>query len=159
MEYKISLLSQFSQSEQDKYLTTIAGWHQQQWTDKCIETRMQQLECYRYNKEIPLMYLAHETELMGSIAINKNQNNHQIKESESASVWISNLYVDNKYRQKGVGRSLLAMVISAMKKTPCTTLYLTTNDQQQFYKNRGWQELPSKMGRSKNLSLFRYGLM
>lgn len=158
MEFKISLLSQLSPLILDKYLATLANWYQQQWSNQSIETRVQQFEQYRYKKELPSMYLAHETELMGSIAININQPNKNNESFKSSSVWVSNLYIDNKYRHKGVGRSLLSTVIGAMKKTSYKTLYLTTNDQQQFYEKLGWHEMVLKEGLGEGLTLFRYQL-
>lgn len=71
-------------------------------------------------------------------------------------VWLSNLYVEPNYRDRGVGQQLINACADYARKHGIKELWLSASDYTQYYLKRGWCVIrQTKLGGAK-VNIMRY---
>ena len=87
--------------------------------------------------EIPMTLIAVENNIcIGSVSLLKND----LKRLEFTP-WLGSLYVDEHFRNKGVGELLVNSVINKTRSLGYEYLYLRTEFASDYYKRLGWESL------------------
>jgi len=121
---------------------TIARWHHDQWhhlsPNISFEQRRKQLSCLQQRSEVPTMFVVvHNGKVIGTAALLE----HDMDTHKELSPWLASVYVEKRYRRKGVGQNLVHRVIKEARSIQIKNLYLFTPDQERFYKHFGWEIL------------------
>lgn len=94
------------------------------------------IHCLSRNK-IPMTFVAfHNENPIGTVSLWQND----LKSRQDLTPWLSALYVDKKYRKKGVGKKLIEVAIKEARKIGHDSLYLIT-DHRGYYEKLGWSFL------------------
>lgn len=130
---KIEFLADFSE-----YITTVAGWIYEEWVDKekrTVEEEIKRVAANCNRDTIPLTIVAtNNNECAGTATIFKND----LKTMPELEPFLGALYVDKKYRNKGIGGKLIKGVIEISKGLGYKKIYLRTETASDYYAKRGW---------------------
>jgi len=150
LEYRISELSSCAYFEKQ-----LSQWHQRHWgqlqQNNPLDNR---LESYLLNDELPFMFVAHGTELMGSAALVLQHKNAE----DIDLLWLTNLYVHPPYRDQGIGRALVNFVVNRAKRLGYPEIYLSTYQQKAYYSKLGWSVLLSRKIGEEKLVVMKHSL-
>ena len=125
-----------------QHLLQLARWHHKQWgylNPQLAESdRVEKMQAYLTPDLLPSTLVGTcGGELVGSAAlVNCDMDSHP-----ELSPWLASVYVDARWRQRGIGRELVYAVMSLARSGGYKQLYLFTDDQHGFYEQLGWSEL------------------
>lgn len=125
-----------------QHLPQLARWHHKQWgylNPQLAESdRAAKMQGYLTPNLLPSTLVGTcNGELVGSAAlVTCDMDSHP-----ELSPWLASVYVDARWRQRGIGRELVYAVMSLARSGGYNQLYLFTDDQHGFYKKLGWSEL------------------
>lgn len=107
--------------------------------DDLLETMVAKYEKLAHKGTIPFTLVAFEEKyhVLGtaSVVIDNMPN------EPNSPPWLAAVYVDNKYRKKGIGSALVKKVLEETGRLGVETIYLFTNKgfRPVFYKKLGWK--------------------
>jgi len=124
-----------------EHLTTLAQWHQKEWSylnpGESIEQRITRMQHYLNDNFIPSTYIAKDTGLLGSAAIVEKD----METTPQLSPWLASVFVAPAHRQNSVATKLILHIVTQAKNKGIQTLYLYTPDKTDFYQKLGWKNL------------------
>jgi len=126
------------------YVKQLAKWHHEQWLylnpGASLAERLSRYQQAVQSQTLPHLYIAtNETELLGSVTLDKDD----MDTRDYLTPWLASLYVKQEARQQGVGSQLIEFCCVQAKQLGYRNLYLFTEDQTQFYRQRGFRLLES----------------
>jgi len=108
-------------------------------------------------KDYPFVFVAvYDNKCMATVSIFEND----LKTQKELTPWLASLYVEPKYRGKGVGEKLIERIKSEVKQLGFNTLYLRTEYTADYYKQLGWDFLyKTKDIKDQETEVFKYDLV
>ncbi|KAB2331379.1 GNAT family N-acetyltransferase [Bacillus mesophilum] len=87
---------------------------------------------------LPITLVALENGVcLGTVSIFEND----LKIRDMYKPWLASLYTKPEYRGRGVGQHLVTKTVDVVKELGFNELYLRTEDETEYYRNRGWTYL------------------
>jgi GNAT superfamily N-acetyltransferase len=126
-------------NDHPEFIDTIARWHYDQWHhilhDFTLDRYTEYLSSHYRRGGIPSLFVAvHKSKVIGTAAFE----DYDMDTHQELSPWLASVYVDQNYRKKGVGRTLVRRVIEEARSFIVNKLYLFTSDRVPFYTKYGW---------------------
>ncbi len=123
-------------------IQTVAKWHYDQWHHILhgftLERYTEFLSSHYRRGGIPSLFVAVDnSKVIGTAALDDDD----MDTHPQLSPWIASLYVDGKYRKKGVGETLVRRVIEEARSARVKKLYLFTPDREHYLARFGWKIL------------------
>ena len=119
-------------------LPLIARWHHDEWAcynpGQTLDMRIDQMQEYLNQDQLPYMFVAIENDAIGSAAIVE----HDMETHPELSPWLASVYVRYSSRGRGTGSLLVRHAMQHAQQSGLERLYLFTPDQQAFYERLGW---------------------
>lgn len=127
-------------ADNPKYVKTVSRWIWNEWGRKSgkklkdIEYRTN--HCLHKNRVPKTMIATYKNTIVGTVSLWQNDLNSR----QDLTPWLAVLYVDKKYRGRGVGRKLQEAAIREAKRLGYPALYLIT-DHKGYYEKMHWKFL------------------
>lgn len=130
-------------AERPEALEQLALWHHEQClrqglTASTLPRRRAYLERHLGRQPLPVTLVARygNGSVVGCVSLVRYRTTH----SANARVWLSNLYVDEPHREKGLGRALVERAREYAGKVGLSELWLFTETEEQvnYYRSLGW---------------------
>ncbi|MCJ8328750.1 MAG: GNAT family N-acetyltransferase [Lentisphaeria bacterium] len=142
-----------------QHVDRVAAWHHAEWLylnpDDTIDKRIQRMEKYYTKNAIPTMLVSLTDGLLtGTAALVETD----MKDRLDLGPWLASVYVDTASRKQGIGRKLVRAIMDYAEESHIGTLYLFTPDQQQFYRNMGWQDFEDCNYRGTDVTIMSYNI-
>jgi GNAT superfamily N-acetyltransferase len=123
-------------------IKTIAKWHYDQWhnilPNFTLDKYAEYLPSHYQRGGIPTLFVAiDDGKVIGTAALDDDD----MDTHPGLTPWIASLYVDAKYRKKGVGETLIRRVIEEARSAEVKKLYLFTPDREYYLARFGWRTL------------------
>lgn len=148
-----------------RLLATVAGWHHRHCVQKGIhsslERRQAQLQTHlSSDKPLPVTLIAQKGEhALGSVSLVQYRSPAApFRKSTGGRVWLSNLYVREPLRGRGIGDALINQARAYARKHGVVTLWLFTDEWQDFYRKRGWREAGDAQLSGSNVAILSLAL-
>jgi len=126
------------------HLEKLAAWHHDQWSHlypgQTLAERTKTMRSHLSEQLMPSTYLAIDHDLVGSASIIESD----METRPELTPWLASVYVDEPYRNQGIGRTLVKHVIDVAANNGIKRLYLFTPDKESFYQSIGWQYYASE---------------
>ncbi len=129
-----------SAAQTTEYLKLLAQWHHNEWLHLNPGATLEQ-RIVRYQKSIqstvlPEIFIAsHDHKLLGSVTLDKDD----MDTRQYLTPWLASLYVEPDSRGLGIGSGLIQYCVDYAKQLDYKNLYLFTEEQTQFYQQRGFR--------------------
>jgi N-acetylglutamate synthase-like GNAT family acetyltransferase len=128
------------------YFSQVALWHHQecerQGLKSTLELRRERLIKHIQSESIPKTFIATiNNELVGCVSLVNyayGRDSVRAKITETP-LWLSNLFVQPEYRNRGIGNQLIEKAKTYAKELKLTELWLTATKFTDYYQKRGWQ--------------------
>lgn len=139
-----------------QFIPTIAYWQYNMWgkyrKNDSVQMRKKEIETKLNIDKIPFISVGYSADvLLGSVDIVFND----LDSHKHLNPWLTNLYVSQKERRKGIGTALIQYSLSHLRVLGITKVFLYTWDRQQFYQKLGWSEIETSVFCSKKISIMR----
>lgn len=137
----------FVLEQKPEFFAQVAHWHHQECKDQGLTSslalRQQRLAQHVQDNPIPKTLIALcGKQLLGCVSlVNYSYSNRErlsIAASESP-VWLSNLFVLEKLRNRGVGNALIEAAKNYAQSLGVEELWLSATDYTDYYHKRGWE--------------------
>jgi len=124
------------------YIEKLAAWHHEQWLylnhGALLEERLNRYQDSLISPELPNLYIAHNgKDLLGSVTLDKED----MDSRPFLTPWLASLFVKPSVRQQGIASDLINYCCQHAKQLGYKNVYLFTEDQTQFYQQRGFRLL------------------
>ena len=83
---------------------------------------------------------------------------HDVPTRAELTPWLASVYVDPRFRKRGIGSALVRAVLQEARNLGLEKLYLITPDQVPFYRRQGWQEMEEIVYRGEAVTIMVYAL-
>ena len=157
--YLVNFMLNFSNLvDSQHHLPTLAKWFHNEWgylhPGSTLESRLRELNLYLINKNLPECFILEQEEnsknkLIASASIVDND----MDTRQDLFPWLASVYVDKKLRRKGFGQIVVKKAMLKAKNMGFKNLYLFTPDQENWYKNFGWNKIERTIYRDTEVTL------
>jgi GNAT superfamily N-acetyltransferase len=142
--------------ESPEHIPTLARWFQDQWgalnPDASYESRIADLGLRTKKTELPLTIVASENhKLLGTYSLDLED----MHTRSDLSPWLASVYVNPKFRKKGIGTLLVKDAIIRAKDLGIRKMYLFTPDQAAWYEKMGWKEMEKTVYHGTTVTIMR----
>lgn len=130
-----------------EHFAQVASWHHQecerQGLQSSLAIRQQRLLAHVQQHRLPKTIVAVRAgQLLGCVSLVRY--GYRSRESHPSSandhpVWLSNLYVPERNRQRGLGNLLIEAVKKYARELGLEELWLSAAEYTDYYRKRGWQ--------------------
>lgn len=126
-------------ADHPEFIPTLAAWFHAQWghlsPGSTVEMVAEGLESHLHHNELPLALVAvSDAGVVGSASLRV----HDMRTRKDLSPWLASVYVPAEHRTRGIGARLVTAIEEKAKAMGFATLYLWTEEQEQFYAKLGW---------------------
>lgn len=123
----------------ERWLMVIGEWHHEhclaRGLNSSLERRIEQIRKHLSHDDLPVTLVAHKADQpLGSVSLVRYQTS-----GTGDRLWLSNLYVEASLRNRGLGQALVERACRYAKERGEQELWLFTDEQQAFYRKRGWR--------------------
>lgn len=120
-------------------MPVLAQWHHEQFSHLApggsVEACLAGFRTHRGRRQIPTTVVALSGEtLLGSASLVARD----LPTRPELSPWLASVYVAPEHRRRGTGAALVQRVAQEAKALDVETLYLYTQDKEEFYARLGW---------------------
>jgi len=121
-------------------ISTIAGWIYYEWGHlierRTLETAHEKVRQSLSGSDLPLTMVCYlDGNLVGTAGIDTaDMNSHP-----ELTPWMVSVFVDPRYRKKGIGTALCKRIAEEFKRLDFATAYLFTPDRESLYARLGWK--------------------
>lgn len=129
-----------------EYFSQVALWHHQecerQGLKSTLDLRRERLIKHIQSESIPKTFIATlGNELVGCVSlVNYAYGRDSIRAKiTDTPLWLSNLFVLEKFRCKGIGNLLIEQTKTYSRTLHLIELWLSATDYTHYYQKRGWQ--------------------
>jgi N-acetylglutamate synthase-like GNAT family acetyltransferase len=126
--------------------SNVALWHHQecvrQGLKSTLELRRERLVKHIQSESIPKTFIATlDNELVGCVSlVNYAYGRDSVRAKiTDTPLWLSNLFVQPKFRNCGIGNQLIEKAKSYASELKLTELWLTATEFTDYYKKRNWE--------------------
>ena len=137
------------------WVDQVALWHHHEWlrhemgsqndaeitrdvkdTSYALNLRTSNLKSHISGDDpIPVTFIAHDGEVpIGSLSLVR----YQSSAFPISGVWLTNLYVEPEFREKGIASNLVVHALGYAKEHQVNDIWLYTFDKVRFYERLGW---------------------
>ncbi len=146
-------------ADRPEAIPVIARWLHDEFRDfipgKPVEYVIEMLHGRLNHDAIPLGILAiADGEIIGTVSLK----DHDMDIRNDLTPWLASLYVNGKYRNRGVGRYLVQTIQDIARKFGVRELYLYTPEAECFYGRIGWIRLEQVTYHSKDVVIMKIKL-
>ena len=146
-------------AEHHEEVPTVARWLMEQWGHLCpnvgYEEFVATMERRTAHHQIPQTFVALEDGvLIGTASLIE----HDVPTRAELTPWLASVYVDPRFRKRGIGSALVRAVLQEARNLGLEKLYLITPDQVPFYRRQGWQEMEEIVYRGEAVTIMVYAL-
>ena len=140
-------------------LDQLALWHHQECLRQGLESSLERRRAYlaRHLGPEPLPYTlvaVEGSEPIGCVSLVRYRSAAS-PSSPQSRVWLSNLYVVESRRRRGLGQNLLDGALNHARQLHLSQLWLFTDRYTDYYQKRGWQpEGRARVGRGEVQIMF-----
>lgn len=130
-----------------EFFAQVAHWHHQecerQGLKSTLALRQQRLALHMRESAIPKTLIALQAvQLVGCVSLvdyTYRSSERMPKVTSDSPVWLSNLFVQEKYRYQGIGNSLIDAAKKYARDLHLEELWLSATDYTDYYQKRGWE--------------------
>jgi len=133
-------------SDSPEIFSRVALWHHQecerQGLKSTLELRRERLLKHTHESDIPKTFIATlNNELVGCVSlVNYAYGRDSIRAKiTDTPLWLSNLFVQKKFRSCGIGNQLVEKAKSYARELQLTELWLTATEFTDYYQKRDWE--------------------
>lgn len=146
-------------SDNDSEILTVAGWLYQEWgrlvEGRTLETAYDKVKQSLGSDEIPMTLLYYlDGNLIGTAGID----HADMSTHPELTPWMVSVYVDPRYRRKGIGTALCQRIIDEFVCLGIKTAYLFTPDQENLYARLGWYTILREEYRGEQVVIMKLDL-
>lgn len=128
------------EEQADNYVEQLATWHHNEWLhlnpNDSLGNRLMRYKQSLQTKNLPEIFVACDNKkLLGSVTLAKED----MDTRKHLAPWLASLFVAPENRQQGVASELIKYCIDDAKQLGYKNVYLFTEDQTQFYLQRGFR--------------------
>lgn len=125
----------------------VAQWHHQecerQGVKSSLALRQQRLVLHVQQSSIPKTLIAlRSNQLVGCVSLvnyTYRSSERMPKVASDSPVWLSNLFVLEKFRHQGIGNALIDAAKNYAHNLALEELWLSATDYTDYYQKRGWE--------------------
>ncbi len=144
-------------AENPHFILPIANWFHKEWAhlnpDRTLEDVIKLIEKNLNTNTLPIIYVAFdEKSVYGTISLRKSD---MTDSNQDKSPWISSLFVDKNFRNKGIGKFLISNCKDTAKELGFGEIYLFTEDHKAWYEKLGWSTLEETTERNFPVSVMK----
>jgi len=133
--------------QKPEHFAQVAAWHHQecerQGLQSSLAIRQQRLLAHVQHHRLPKTIVAVRAgQLLGCVSLVHyayRGREQQVKGIGDHPVWLSNLFVPERNRQRGLGNLLIEAVKKYALESGLNELWLSAAEYTDFYRKRGWQ--------------------
>lgn len=132
--------------QKPEHFAQVANWHHQecerQGLQSSLAIRQQRLLAHVQHHRLPKTIVAVRAgQLLGCVSLvhYAYRGEQQLKSASDHPVWLSNLFVPERNRQRGLGNLLIEAVKKYAGELGLSELWLSASDYTDYYRKRGWQ--------------------
>lgn len=130
-----------------EFFAQVAHWHHQecerQGLKSTLALRQQRLVLHVRESTIPKTLIALQfAELVGCVSLvdyTYRSSERMPKVTSASPVWLSNLFVQEEFRQQGIGNGLIDAAKKYALDLGLEELWLSATDYTDYYQKRGWE--------------------
>lgn len=130
-----------------EFFAQVARWHHQecerQGLKSTLALRQQRLVMHIRESAIPKTLIALQNDhLAGCVSLvdyTYRSSERMPKVTSASPVWLSNLFVQEEFRQQGIGNSLIDAAKNYARDLGLEELWLSATDYTDYYQKRGWE--------------------
>lgn len=133
--------------QRPEFFAQVACWHhgecERQGLKSSLALRQQRLVTHVQRGAIPKTLIALSgNQLLGCVSLvdyTYRSSERMPKVSTAAPVWLSNLFVWEPHRQRGIGTALIDAAKNYAHALDMSELWLSATDYTEYYQRRGWE--------------------
>ncbi|MFC3116134.1 GNAT family N-acetyltransferase [Cellvibrio fontiphilus] len=130
-----------------EFFAQVAQWHHQecerQGLKSSLALRQQRLVMHVRDNHIPKTLIAlQNNQLVGCVSLvdyTYRSSERMPKVTTESPVWLSNLFVQENYREQGIGNQLIDAAKDYAQSLGLEELWLSATDYTDYYQKRGWE--------------------
>lgn len=139
------------------HIPQLAKWQHTEWAylnpGDTLEKRTTRLHEDAQYCQIPTVIVAVEDDvLMGSASLVFND----MKTRAELNPWLASVYVDDKFRNRGIGSAVVQRIMEEARALGVRPLYLFTPDKQSFYTRLGWERVEDTEYCNEQVTIMRW---
>jgi len=137
-------------------ISTVAGWLYQEW-GRLVEGRTLETACTKVKQSlnpdgIPMTLVCYlNGELIGTAGIDHSD----MSSHPELTPWMVSVYVDPRYRRKGIATALCRRIIDEFIRLGIKTAYLFTPDQEKLYARLDWHTILREEYRGEQVAIMK----
>lgn len=156
---KISVMEIVDLKTAPEHIPALARWHHQEWSELnpgfTLDDRINKMQAYLSDAVIPGTFIAKsDSIILGSSALLE----YDMDTNRHLSPWLASVYVDEPYRNQGIGTKLVLHAMEVARNASIRNLYLFTPDQAPFYAKLGWTILSEENYRNQMVTVMQYAM-
>lgn len=149
-----------------EFFAQVAQWHHQecerQGLKSSLALRQQRLVMHVRDNNIPKTLIAlQNNQLVGCVSLvdyTYRSSERMPKVTTESPVWLSNLFVQENYREQGIGNQLIDAAKHYAQSLGLDELWLSATDYTDYYQKRRWEIVRrTKLG-GRQVNVMRVGL-
>lgn len=149
-----------------EFFAQVAYWHHQecerQGLKSTLALRQQRLVLHVKETAIPkTLIILQRGELVGCVSLvnyTYRSSERMPKVSSDSPVWLSNLFVVETQREKGIGSALIEAAKKYAHDLGLSELWLSATDYTDYYQKRGWEIIRRTRLAGRQVNVMRVGL-
>lgn len=128
-----------------EFIAQVAAWHHQecerQGLKSSLALRQQRLQLHMQGRTVPQTLVAVSNKnIYGCVSlVNYHSSTQQKANQQISAVWLSNLFVQEQHRERGIGNLLIEHAVNYVRAMAMQELWLSAAEYTEFYQKRGWQ--------------------
>lgn len=150
-----------------EHFAQVAAWHHQecerQGLQSTLAIRQQRLLAHVQHHRLPKTIVAVRAgQLLGCVSLvnySYRSRESQPKLANDHPVWLSNLFVPERNRQRGLGNLLIEAVKKYARELGLTELWLSAAEYTDYYRKRGWQVVRRTRLGGRSVNVMRIALV
>lgn len=149
-----------------EHFAQVASWHHQecerQGLQSSLAIRQQRLLAHVQHQRLPKTIVAVRAgQLLGCVSLvhYAYRGEQQFKSANDHPVWLSNLFVPERNRQRGLGNLLIEAVKKYALELGLNELWLSAAEYTDYYRKRGWQVVRRTRLGGRSVNVMRIALL
>ena len=156
----------FTLEQKPTFFAQVGQWHHQecerQGLKSSLALRQQRLVLHVQKNPIPKTLIALRTnQLVGCVSLvnyTYRSSERMPKVASESPVWLSNLFVLEKFRHQGIGNALIDAAKNYAHDLGLEELWLSATDYTEYYQKRGWEIIRRTRLGGRQVNVMRVGL-
>ena len=143
-----------------EYLYQLAHWHHHEWLHlnpgATLHKRLERYQQSTAADTLPEIFIAIKNkQLLGSVTLDKED----MDTRKQLTPWLASLFVKPEFRGQGIATRLIKFCTQYAQQRGFKNVYLFTEDQTEFYKQRGFRFIETLEYRNAEVDLMSHRLI